>query len=217
MEFFLPLLTIICIDLVLAGDNAVVIALAVRELPQKMRCKAIVFGTAGAVIVRIIMALLAVYLLQIPYLLCLGGIVLLPIALKLLRPSQVEKEKKAPITFLGAIKLIVIADAVMGLDNVLAIAGAAGGHYGFIIFGILISVPILAWGSGMIARAMDKYSFFVLGGASILAYTAGTMVMHDAIVGSFLRSLGPLEYILPALSIAIVVIYFYVLKKTEKV
>lgn len=207
MEFLLPLLTIICIDLVLAGDNAVVIAMAVRDLPANIRKKAIIAGTVGAVIVRAALAALAIYLLSIPYLQAVGGLILLPIALKLLKPEEkaAPGEEKAPTSFWGAIKIIVIADAVMGVDNVLAIAGASEGHFGLIVAGLLISVPILAWGSSMIAGLMDKYPILIVLGASILAYTAAAMILHDPIVGSMLAAIAGIQYLLPACFILIVV------------
>ena len=155
-QFFVALFSIIVLDLVLAGDNAVVIAMASNRLPAQLRTRAIYVGTAGAVLVRLIMTFFAVEMLTVPYLQALGGLVLLPIAVKLMRPSK-EAHVKAADTFAGAVKTIIVADAAMGLDNVLAIAGASQGHFLLVVIGLIISIPIVVGGSQLIARLMDRY------------------------------------------------------------
>lgn len=189
MEFLTALLSIVAIDLVLAGDNAVVIALASRNLPEKQRNKAIYFGTAGAIVIRTLMTLAAVWLLKIPYLQAIGGALLIPVAIKLLKKEDSSEHIDASSSFWGAIKTIIIADAIMGVDNVLAIAGASHGNMTLVVLGLLISVPIVVWGSKWISAWMVKYPILIYVGAGILSWTAGSMIVHDKIVGSYLTSI----------------------------
>ena len=218
LEFLMALGSIIVLDLVLAGDNAVVIAMASRNLPEAIRKKAVYIGTGGAIVIRLLMTLLAVWVLTIPFLQAVGGLVLIPIAIKLLKPAGDHENITTAADFWQAIKTIVIADAAMGIDNVLAIAGAAGGDFLLVILGLLISVPIIVWGSQLIGQWMQKYSWLIYIGSGILAWTAGTMVMHDKIVGPYL--LGWTQnnlYILPLLITIGVVLkgYFSQEKQTE--
>src|SRR5262245_16832172 len=173
-EFFAALAAIIVIDLVLAGDNAIVIALAARNLPPHLQKRAVAWGTVGAIVVRSAMTMVVVWLLKIPGLLFVGGALLLWIALRLLAPEEGAAEGHAPgaTTFWGAMRTIVIADAVMGLDNVLAVAGAAHGSYLLVVLGLLISVPIVIWGSTLILKWVEKYPSIVYIGAGVLAWTA---------------------------------------------
>jgi YjbE family integral membrane protein len=158
-EFFSALLAIIVIDLVLAGDNAIVIAMAARNLPPHLQKKAIIWGAVGAIAVRSAMTLAVVYLLQIPGLMLVGGLLLVWIAYKLLNPGKDgdEEHDHASTSFWGAMKTIVIADAVMGLDNVLAVAGASHGSYLLVVLGLLISIPIVIWGSTQILKLVERY------------------------------------------------------------
>lgn len=212
-QFLLALGSIILLDLVLAGDNAVVIAMASRRLPEKLRRKAIYIGTGGAVVIRALMTLIATYLLTIPFLQAVGGLILLPIAFKLLKPSDHNSMEengkfKASDNFLTAIKTIIIADAAMGIDNVLAIAGAAHGNMMLVLIGLAISIPIVVWGSQIIANLMDRLPILVTIGSAILAYTSATMILHDKIVGTFLIELtGYMNYILPVLFIGAIAAY----------
>ncbi len=211
-QFLFALGSIILLDLVLAGDNAVVIAMASRKLPENLRKKAIYIGTAGAVIIRAIMTLIATYLLTIPFLQAIGGLILLPIAFKLLKPSDhsLEESNKfsASTGFATAIKTIIIADAAMGIDNVLAIAGAAHGNMVLVLLGLAISIPIVVWGSQIISNLMDKLPILITLGSAILAYTAATMILHDKIIGTFLLSItNYMNYILPVIFIGAIVIY----------
>lgn len=211
-QFLFALGSIILLDLVLAGDNAVVIAMASRKLPENLRKKAIYIGTAGAVIIRAIMTLIATYLLTIPFLQAIGGLILLPIAFKLLKPSDhsLEESNKfsASTGFATAIKTIIIADAAMGIDNVLAIAGAAHGNMVLVLFGLAISIPIVVWGSQIISNLMDKLPILITLGSAILAYTAATMILHDKIIGTFLLSItNYMNYILPIIFIGAIVVY----------
>lgn len=211
-QFLFALGSIILLDLVLAGDNAVVIAMASRKLPENLRKKAIYIGTAGAVIIRAIMTLIATYLLTIPFLQAIGGLILLPIAFKLLKPSDhsLEESNKfsASTGFATAIKTIIIADAAMGIDNVLAIAGAAHGNMVLVLLGLAISIPIVVWGSQIISNLMDKLPILITLGSAILAYTAATMILHDKIIGTFLLSItNYMNYILPIVFIGAIVVY----------
>lgn len=211
-QFLFALGSIILLDLVLAGDNAVVIAMASRKLPENLRKKAIYVGTAGAIVIRAIMTLIATYLLTIPFLQAIGGLILLPIAFKLLKPSDHNLEDdsrfKASEGFATAIKTIIIADAAMGIDNVLAIAGAAHGNMTLVLLGLAISVPIVVWGSQIISNLMDRLPILIVIGSAILAYTSATMILHDKIIGSILLSLtNYMNYILPIVFISMIVIY----------
>ena len=159
-QFLSALLAIIVIDIVLAGDNAIVIALAARALPAQLQRRAILWGAVGAIGVRSLMTVFAVWLLNIPGLLLAGGAMLIWIAYRLLRPDAGEGETHGPVatTFWGAMRTIVIADAVMGLDNVLAVAGAAHGSYVLVVTGLAISVPIVVWEIGRASCRERVYS-----------------------------------------------------------
>lgn len=219
-EFFAALGSIIILDLVLAGDNAVVIAMAANTLPPALRKKAIFVGTFGAVAIRFLMTLVAVWLLTIPCLQALGGLVLLPIAVKLLAPSSGghTESLQAGSGLMSAIRTIIIADAAMGIDNVLAIAGAAQGHYVLVGLGLLISIPIVVFGSQVIGKLLDKYPVLLYAGAAILGWTAGTMILHDAIVGkAILAATSPvMNYVLPAVLAIIVCAIGYRRSKSVK-
>jgi YjbE family integral membrane protein len=174
------LLTIVLLDLVLAGDNAIVIALAARNLPHKLQKQAVFWGTFGAVAIRIVLTVLVVYLLELPGLMLIGGLLLLPIAWKLLKPDQDDAHAVAPAAnFWSAIRTIVLADALMGLDNVLAIAGAAKGHTGLVVAGLLISIPLVVWGSTLILKLIERFPMVVYAGAAAIAWTAGRMISHE--------------------------------------
>lgn len=216
-DFLMALLTIIAIDLVLAGDNAVVIAMASRNLPEKLRNKAIYWGTAGAIIVRILMTLVAVWLLRVPYLQAIGGLLLIPVAIKLLKQEDTHESVAAADNFWVAIKTIIIADAIMGLDNVLAIAGASHGNMLLVVLGLLISVPIVVRGSQWISGWMNKYPILVYVGAGILAWTAGGMIVHDKVVGGYLASLIPASEWLMPLAVLILVVATGKLREAKQV
>ncbi len=154
-EFLSALAAIVVIDLALAGDNAIVIALAARNVPRHLQRRAIIAGAAGALVVRSSLTLVVVWLLRIPGLLAIGGVLLVFIAYRLLRPETEGPHSsgdRAADTFWGAMRTIVVADAVMGLDNVLAVAGAAHGSFALVVLGLLISVPIVVWGSTFVLK-----------------------------------------------------------------
>ena len=187
-EFFSALIAIVIIDLVLAGDNAIVIALAARSLPRDLQKRAIIWGTFGAIAVRTSMTLVVVWLLGIPGLLFVGGALLVWIAYKLLLPEDAQSSSAkhaAPHSFWGAIRTVVIADTIMGLDNVLAVAGAAHGSFLLVVIGLLISIPIVIWGSTLILGFVERYPAFVYVGAGVLAWTAVKMMLAEPLVAPY--------------------------------
>jgi YjbE family integral membrane protein len=191
LQFLSALAAIVVIDLMLAGDNAIVIALAARNVPAHLQKRAIAWGTVGAVVVRSVMTLAVVWLLQIPGRLFAGGAVLVWIAYKLLLPDESEGEEahgngNGATTFWGAMRTIVVADAVMGMDNVLAVAGAAHGSYILVVMGLLISIPIVVWGSSLLLKWVDRYPVIVYFGAGVLAWTAVKMMTSEPVVKDFL-------------------------------
>ncbi len=187
LQFLTAVGTLVLLDLLLGGDNAVVIAMAANKLPHELRKKAIFIGTAGAVIIRLIMTFIAVWLLTVPCLQAIGGLILLPIAVHLLVPDKEEHEDvDASDNLMGAVKTIIIADAAMGVDNVLAIAGASHGSFLLVAIGFLISIPIIVLGSTVIGKIMDRFPIVLYAGAALLGWTAGSMIGHDKIVGTFI-------------------------------
>lgn len=189
-EFIISLLTIIGIDIVLGGDNAIVVALACRQLPAHLRNKAIIIGIFLAIAARGALTMVAVHLLAIPYLMSIGGILLLWIAFRLLTNSEEEHQITSEAKFSDAIKTIVVADVVMGFDNVLAVAGAADGSTVLVLLGLLISVPIIIWGSKLILYLMNKFPFIIYIGAGILVYTAAKMILHEDIIANKLLEMN---------------------------
>ena len=178
------LLAIVLIDLVLAGDNAIVIALAARRLPAHLQKRAIVWGTVGAIVVRSLMTIGVVWLLKIPGLMLVGGLGLVWIAYKLLLPDEGGHAEHAASanTFWGAMKTIVVADALMGIDNVLGVAGAAKGSFDLVVIGLLISVPIVVWGSTLVLRLVERFPLITYLGAGVLAYTAAHMIVSEPLL-----------------------------------
>lgn len=214
-ESLIALLKIIAIDIVLSGDNAVVIAMATRGLPKNVQNKAIIIGTGGAVILRIIFAIIIVYLLQIPFVHLVGGLLLLWIAYHVLVDDEPDADVRSQGTLTRAVWTIIGADAIMSLDNVVAIAGAANGHIGMIALGVLISIPIMIFGSKLIVRIMDQYKWIAYVGAGILAWTAGQMITGDELVINWLDlNSGPFMYsIIAALTIFVLLIGYLRNKK----
>lgn len=199
-QFLTALLAIIIIDIVLAGDNAIVIALAARSLPEHLRKRAIIWGAVGAIAVRSLMTVIVVWLLKIPGLLLVGGALLLWIAYRLLMPTDDDGDAHGPAatTFWGAMRTIVIADAVMGLDNVLAVAGAAHGSYALVVTGLVISVPIVVWGSTLVLKVVDRYPGVVYIGAAVLVWTSVKMMIGEPLVKPWIEAqplLGWLAYL----------------------
>ena len=177
------LLAIILIDLVLAGDNAIVIALAARNLPPEHQNKAIMWGTVGAIVIRSAMTVGVVWLLKIPGLMLVGGLGLLWIAYKLITDtSEDEHQGGTATTFWGAMKTIIVADALMGVDNVLGVAGAANGDFTLVVIGLLISIPIVVLGSKLVLQLVEKWPVIINLGAAVLAFTAAQMVINEKLL-----------------------------------
>ena len=187
-QFLSALLAIVVIDIVLAGDNAIVIALAARGLPAHLQKRAIVWGAIGAIGVRSVMTVIVVWLLQIPGLMLIGGALLLWIAYRLMLPDQSDGAGHGAVAtgFWSAMRTIVIADAVMGLDNVLAVAGAAHGSYVLVVTGLLISVPIVMWGSSLVLKLVDRFPAVVYVGAGVLVFTAVSMMRGEGLLKPWL-------------------------------
>lgn len=213
IEFFSALLSIIIIDLVLAGDNAIVIGLAARNLPKENQKKVIIWGSVGAIIIRAIATLLVVYLLRIPGLLLVGGIILIWIAYKLLTEEK-NHDVKAGGSLWVAIRTIIIADAVMGLDNVLAVAGAAHGSFLLVILGLLISIPIVVWGSTIILKFIERYPNIIVIGAGILAWTATKMIVKEPFMANFFAE-DWINYGFELSVVALVLYFGYFRKKLQ--
>ncbi|WP_339797978.1 TerC family protein [Paenibacillus sp. FSL R5-0744] len=207
MESLLLLGEILMINLVLSGDNAMVIAMASKDLPEKHRKIAVWWGAAGAVILRCLLTFVAVLLLKIPYIQAGGGILLLWIAFKLLLEEEEDLRVAETSSVWKSIRTILVADFIMSLDNVLAIAGLAKGDLALIAIGIALSIPIVVWGSGLIVGWLHRFPILVFIGAYILAFTAGDMMLQDAKLGTMLSFLLPSTHsILPiALGILVVV------------
>mgnify|MGYP006183232495 FL=1 len=183
MPWWSALLAIILIDLVLAGDNAIVIALAARNLPPEHQNKAILWGTVGAIVIRSAMTVGVVWLLKIPGLMLVGGLGLLWIAYKLITDtSEDEHQGGTATTFWGAMKTIIVADALMGVDNVLGVAGAANGDFTLVVIGLLISIPIVVLGSKLVLRLVEKWPVIIHLGAAVLAFTAAQMVINEKLL-----------------------------------
>jgi YjbE family integral membrane protein len=182
-------LQIIIIDILLGGDNAVVIALACRNLPPHQRTKGILWGTAGAIILRVILIAFAVALLQVPFLKLVGGALLIWIGMKLLVPENEDAHGnlEGSGSLMGAIKTVIVADLVMSVDNVIAIAGAAqqadpDHQLGLVIFGLLVSIPLIVWGSQLVLKLIDRFPLVVLAGGALLGWIAGGMMITDIAV-----------------------------------
>jgi YjbE family integral membrane protein len=214
-EALSALLAIIIIDLVLAGDNAIVIALVARGLPQHLRRKTIVWGTVGAVAVRVAMTLMVVRLLRIPGLMLVGGLFLVWVAYKLLAPARDDGEAASQAQarksgLWAAIRTIIVADAVMGIDNVLGVAGAAHGDFVLVLLGLLISVPIMVLGSTFILRVVDRFPLVIYLGAGVLAFTAASMMTNEPLLQDSLDDRDHLMWAIHALTIGGVLLLGYI-------
>ncbi len=208
MEHIILLLKILMINLVLSGDNAVVIAMASKNLPPRQRSQAIWWGAIGAVGLRCVLTFVAVILLRIPFIQAAGGLLLLWIAFKLLYDNEDHVGIRAETSIWKAIQVILVADFVMSLDNVLAIAALANGDIAIIVIGIAISIPIVVWGSNIIAIWLHRFPILVLLGSAILAFTAGEMLLRDSRLGVWLAGAGEVLHAwLPGLLAAIVIIF----------
>ncbi|MEJ6001503.1 TerC family protein [Paucibacter soli] len=192
-EFWLAVGQIIMIDILLGGDNAVVIALACRKLPDAQRTRGIIWGTVGAIVLRVVLIFFALTLLKLPYLKLIGGALLFWIGMKLMVPEDGDghADIQASDKLWAAVKTVIVADFVMSLDNVIAIAGAAEGAGGdhkmpLVIFGLLVSIPIIVWGSQMVIKLMDRFPVVITAGAMLLGWIAGTMMLSDPALSPWL-------------------------------
>ena len=192
LEFFATLhwgavLQIIVIDILLGGDNAVVIALACRNLPAEQRTRGVLLGTLGAIVLRVALISFAVVLLDIPFLKFVGGLMLLWIGVKLMMPDHSNPNIKPSDQLWAAIKTIIVADAVMSLDNVIAIAGAAEAadpqhRFALVVFGLLVSIPLIVWGSTLVLNLLDKFPIVIALGAGLLGWIAGGLIIDDPFI-----------------------------------
>ncbi|HRH18567.1 MAG TPA: TerC family protein [Aquabacterium sp.] len=200
-EFWLAVGQIVMIDVLLGGDNAVVIALACRNLPPDLRTRGILWGTAGAIVLRVVLIFFAMSLLAQPYLKLVGAALLLWIGVKLLVPENDDHGNiKGSDRLWGAIKTIVVADFVMSVDNVIGIAGAAqgSGHEGhqmpLVIFGLLVSIPIIVWGSSLVLKLMDRFPFIITAGGMLLGWIAGTLAVTDPAIKEWVPQADMVRY-----------------------
>jgi YjbE family integral membrane protein len=217
--FWLGLLKIIGVNVILSGDNAVVIALAARSLPVKQQKQAIIWGSAAAIVMRVILTLFAVALLTLPWLKLIGSVLLFWIGVKLLIPEDGDADIKASDQLLAAIKTILVADLVMSLDNVIAVAAAAGGSVTLLILGLGISIPLVIFGATLLLKLMDRFPVIITIGAGLIGWVAGEMLITDGALEGWLTGMGVqfeggkpfvggwnLEYLCGAIGVAFVVL-----------
>jgi YjbE family integral membrane protein len=207
LVFWIAVLQIIAIDILLGGDNAVVIALACRKLPDHQRKQGIFWGVAGAIILRVVLIFFALQLLDIPWLKIVGALLLLWIGVKLLQPEEEgHGDVAAATTLAAAIKTIIVADAVMSLDNVIAVAAAAHGSMLLVAFGILVSIPIVVWGSQLVLKLMDRYPIVITGGGALLGWIGGGMIVGDpALPPDFFSGIPYAKHLLAATGAILVI------------
>ena len=199
-QFWADVVKIIMIDLLLSGDNAVVIALACRNLPPEQRRKGILFGVGGAIGLRIVLTFFAVSLLALPYLKLIGALLLIWIGIKLILPEDEHTESniKADARLIGAIKTIIVADFVMSLDNVLGVAAAAKGNVSLLVFGLLISIPLIAWSSQLVLKLIDRFPYIIYAGGALLGYVAGEMLVSEVLLAPLVEAQHQLHWLIPA-------------------
>jgi len=192
-EFWVGLAKIIGVNIILSGDNAVVIALAARSLPRKQQTQAIIWGSGAAIVMRILLTLFAVALLTLPWLKIVGSLLLFWIGVKLLVPEDDDAEIEASDQLLSAIKTILVADLVMSLDNVIAVAAAAGGHMGLLIIGLAISIPLVVFGATLLIKLMERFPVIITIGAGLIGWVAGEMLVADVALTGWFTGMG-VEY-----------------------
>jgi len=208
-EFWARWFAIVILDLTLAGDNALVIALAVRNLPARQQWQGRFWGTFGAVALRVLFIGVITFLFLIPLLQAIGGLALLWIAVKLLTQEGGDHEVRQGTTLFEAIWIIIVADVIMSLDNVLAVAAAAHGDMLLVVFGVGLSIPVVIWGSGLLARLMGRFWWIVDLGAGILGWVGGEMILRDPMIQGRLgpRGVAALHWVLPAvLGVGVIVV-----------
>jgi len=187
-DFWLGLLKIVWINIILSGDNAVVIAMAARSLPPAQQKKAVLFGSGAAVVLRIVLTVVAAKLLALPYLQIIGGLLLLWIGTQLLSGEEEgDGEDKEYGSMLAAVRTILLADLVMSLDNVIAVAAAAGGHWGLLIIGLAISIPLVIFGATLLVKVMERFPIIIVIGAGLIGFVAGEMAWEDAAIATWTK------------------------------
>ncbi|MGO0062529.1 TerC family protein [Brevibacillus fluminis] len=214
-DVLLSLLQIIIVNLVLSGDNAIVIALACRRLPAHLQKKAVFWGSIGAIALRIILTFAAVWMLKIPFVQVIGGVLLISIAVKLLAGEEEHASINSGSNMKEAMKTIIFADLVMSLDNVIAVAGAANGNLVLVMIGLAISIPLIVWGSQLLMKLMNRFPFIVLAGAALLGYTAGEMIVGDAFIARFLEPVLPQAHVAVPIALAVIVVVLGKIKKQK--
>ncbi|MDO8264659.1 MAG: TerC family protein [Gallionella sp.] len=207
-QFWADVFKIIMIDLLLSGDNAVVIALACRNLPPHQRRKGIMFGVGGAIGLRIVLTFFAVSLLALPYLKLVGALLLLWVGIKLILPEEEHDADniKADTRLFGAVKTIIIADFVMSLDNVLGVAAAAKGDVPLLVFGLLISIPMIAWSSQLVLKLIDRFPLIIYAGGALLGYVAGEMLVSEALFATLVEAQHYLHWLVPVFCAVLVLV-----------
>jgi YjbE family integral membrane protein len=207
-QFWVDVLKIIVIDLLLSGDNAVVIALACRNLPLEQRKKGILIGVAGAIVLRIVLTFFAVGMLSLPYLKLVGALLLIWIGIKLILPEKEHSAEsiQADTLLFGAIKTIIIADFIMSLDNVLGVAAAAHGNVALLVFGLLVSIPLIAWSSQLVLKLIDRFPFVIYAGGVLLGYVAGEMLVSEALFSSLVEAQHYLHSLVPVFCALLVLV-----------
>lgn len=205
-QFWVSVVGIIWINVLLSGDNAIVIALACRGLPRKHRLIGMVLGTAVALALRIVFTSIVVTLMFVPFLKVVGGAALFWISLKLLAPAEQDSAdgKTAPDSVMRAVSVIAVADVVMSLDNVIAVAAAANGHFGMLIFGLVVSIPIIVGGASIIMAMISYFPIIIWAGAALLGWLAGDMIATDPVVVDLAKAFGPTVPEKIALALAVV-------------
>jgi YjbE family integral membrane protein len=206
-QFWVAALEIIVINILLSGDNAVVIALACRNLPKKQRTLGIFWGVIGAVVLRILLTFFAVQLLTLPYLQLVGAALLIWIGIKLVAEDEGDgAEVAASDRLISAVKTVIVADLVMSVDNVIGVAGAAKGSLSLLIFGLVVSIPLVVVGSQLIMKLIERFPWIVIAGGGLLGYIAGEIATADTAVKPWIDASAPsLHYIAPAVGVVVVV------------
>src|SRR5712664_3587097 len=202
-EFWVGLIKIIGVNIILSGDNAVVIALAARSLPPKQQTQAIIWGSGAAIVMRIVLTLFAVALLTLPWLKIIGSLLLFWIGVKLLVPEDDDAEIEASDQLLSAIKTILIADLVMSLDNVIAVAAAAGGSVVLLVLGLAISIPLVIFGATLLVKLMERFPIIITIGAALIGFVAGEMAWEDEAIAAWTSPYPPdVKYVAAAVGAA---------------
>ena len=218
-EFWIPLGQILLVNIVLSGDNAVVIALAARSLPPQQQKLAIIWGSGAAIAMRIVLTIFAVQLLTLPYLKLIGAVLLVWIGIQLLSEDEGEENVAASSTLGAAIKTILLADLVMSLDNVLGVAAAAKGSMPLLIIGLAVSIPLVIFGASLLLKVMERFPIIITIGGGLLGWVAGEMAVTDPAISGWIEANAPYMhhmYIAPILCTAVVLLAGKIISKRHK-